>query len=266
MLVIGRAQLLRRGRWLAYMIALLGFIAAVLTLSRDGVTALAVGIAAALWVLPEKPVAKFFMRAAALTLPVVAWYAVDVIQAQRAQVNAQVYENVDTRFGLWSLAWKAFLDSPFSGSGWEHFRTISANLEQQTFAHNLFLSYLQIGGLVFGLPLVIMLIRLWIRSSRRFRPIGPALLALFAISQTDPYTEGSVGGITVWLVVAFAFALPAWARTDQSDVSSEPEDDASPKKARMGRSPGRVFYPLSERPNRNHRGYLAPRRATTRSR
>lgn len=208
LLIIGRAHLLKRGRSFSYLVAAVGFVAAASTLSRGGVTALAVGVAAALWMLPERKASKFFLRLGALALPAVAWNAVGLIERQRASVNSQVYENVDTRFRLWSSAWNAFQDAPLVGSGWAHFRSISANVEVHSFAHNLFLSYLQIGGLLFGLPLLVIMLTLGVKGARRFRPIGPGLLAAFAITLTDPFTEGTVGGLTVWAAVAFAFTVP----------------------------------------------------------
>lgn len=206
-LLVVRSRLLRR-RFFPLLVAAVGTIAALLTLSRGGAFAAAVFIASALWLMPRTPIAKFFGRALALSLPFAAWYAMDLIASQRYAASSQVDVNIDARFTLFGAAWQTFLTSPIGGSGWAGFRETTSGLAaQQTFAHNAFLSYLQIGGLLFGVTTLVVLVVTAVKAARKWPTVIPALMAIAAISMTDPFTEGTVGGMITWSTLAFAYLV-----------------------------------------------------------
>ncbi|MFZ4893077.1 O-antigen ligase family protein [Plantibacter sp. Mn2098] len=208
-LVVGSIALLarirsssRRPSIFAYLPALMATAVALLTLSRGAVIALCVGAVVFVWNMAERPLPKFFLRAIALVIPFVALFLIDSATSQRLAVNSRVLVNVDSRFELFRLAAEEFASSPFIGTGWLSFRGVSgAEIETQSFAHNLVLSFLQIGGLVFGLPVVTLIVVFVFRACRSDRLLSAAALSAIAISMTDPFFEGTVGGILVWAVV-----------------------------------------------------------------
>lgn len=207
-LLLLRRTRMRRWRMLLTVTALVALGVACLTLSRGGVVTIAVGLGAMFWVLPRTAIAKFFCRALAIFSIIGVYWIINVIEDQRATVNSQVYKNVDTRFAIWQDAIDSIIHNPILGSGWAGFRLITADaVEQHTFAHNVVLSYLQIGGLLMGGAVLAALVFVAVRGIRLWPAILPAILAALSISLTDPFTEGTVGAMTTWLVLSFPFVV-----------------------------------------------------------
>lgn len=204
-MLIVRARLMVKHRVYAYVAAVVAIVFSSLTLSRGGVVATAVGAAAILWFIPKKPVWKFLGRTVALAAPVVAYFGISHIEAQRAMIDRQVYVNIDLRFMLWQSAIDSLFENPIFGTGWAGFRVVTAGAsETHTFAHNLFLSYGQIGGILFGLSAVVIILATGIGAVKRWPPILPPLLAALAISMTDPFSEGTMASLILWSAFGFA--------------------------------------------------------------
>ena len=241
LIVMGRSASLGRGRKFAVTVGLVAIGVALLTLSRGALIAACVGAVFLLWsksqaqrtaagqVHVNAVVARLLSRTLAVFVPAVAFLAVGHVTELRAQVSGQVYRNVDTRFEMYRMAWQQFLESPLTGTGWASFREVSSL--GSSFAHNLVLSMLQIGGLL-AVPYLTTLGVLAYRVFRRGGPYAAAVAAAIAISMTDPFFESTVGNLIV-LPVAFLACLSP-ARTADHDGKATPRTGS----ARTGLRPG----------------------------
>jgi hypothetical protein len=75
--------------------------------------------------------------------------------------------------------------------------------ENQTFAHNLVFSMLQIGGLL-SIPYLVVLAVLSYRAFRHGGPYAAAIAAAIAISMTQPFFESTVCNLIVLPVALLA--------------------------------------------------------------
>jgi hypothetical protein len=226
--LIVMARSIRIGRHRKYAIILgLGAIGvALLTLSRAAAIAACVGAMFFLWSRsgqqlprPLRPAStasrhadtsvlvRMISRALAVFVPVVGYIAVDHATELRSQVDTQVVRNIDTRFEMFRLAWEEFLRRPLTGTGWASFREAALGTvgESQTFAHNLVLSMLQIGGLL-SVPYLAALAVVMYRALRHGGPYTAAIAAAIAVSMAQPFFESTVGNMII-LPVAFLAGL-----------------------------------------------------------
>jgi hypothetical protein len=70
----------------------------------------------------------------------------------------------------------------------------------QSFAHNLVLSFLQMAGLL-ALPFLIIVARWTLIAARRRPELLPAIAAGLSLSITEPFFEGFVGALVMWMVL-----------------------------------------------------------------
>lgn len=236
LIVMGRSIHVGRHRKFAITFGLAGIGVALLTLSRGAAIAACVGAMVFLWsksgrqlprrLRPASTVSgsadlsllgRLLSRVLAIFIPVLGFIAIDHATDLRAQVNTQVMRNVDTRFEMFRLAWEEFLSSPLTGTGWASFReaALAAVGESQTFAHNLVLSMLQIGGLL-SVPYLVALSVLMYRGLRHGGPYRAAVAASIAVSMAQPFFESTVGNLTS-LPVAFLAGLSTVAAVDGSN-------------------------------------------------
>lgn len=224
--VMARSASLGRHRKYAVTVGLVAIGVALLTLTRGAVVAASIGAMFFLWSKSgrQRPqgnrqgstasrhvnpgvFARLLSRVLAICIPVVGFIAVEHATALRAQVNGQVYTNIETRFEMYRLAWDEFLRSPLTGTGWASFReaSLDATGQSQTFAHNLVVSMLQIGGLL-SVPYLVALSFLAYRALRNGGPYTAAIAAAIAVSMTQPFFESTVCNLIV-LPVAFLAGL-----------------------------------------------------------
>lgn len=236
LIVMARSARLGRHRKYAVTLGLVALGVALLTLTRGAVVAACVGAMFFLWSksgrqLPQqsrlqstaarrishKVPVQLISRTLAVLIPVVGFVAIEHATALRAQINGQVYANIGTRFEMYQLAWEEFLKRPLTGTGWASFReaSLSATGQSQTFAHNLVVSMLQIGGLM-ALPYLVALSFLAYRALRHGGPYTAAVAAAIAVSMTQPFFESTVCNLIV-LPVAFLAGLGAATSTQDDD-------------------------------------------------
>ena len=166
LILIARSTHLGRNRQVAVTLAFVTMGAALLTLTRGAIIAACVGAVFFLWSGSsghqqpsgadrvragghQRRLSAVLSRALAVVIPVAAFLAIEHVTELRAQVGTQVHTNIEIRFQMYRLAWEEFLNSPLTGTGWASFRDVSLDSAglSETFAHNLVISMLQIGGL-----------------------------------------------------------------------------------------------------------------------
>lgn len=258
---MARSANLSRHRKYAITLALISIGVALLTLSRGAIVAACVGAIFFLWSKSPRPqqrplrasstrslrlsasgLIRLAARILAVFVPVAAFMAVDHVTGLRAQINKQVFSNVDNRFDLYRLAWDNFLRSPLTGTGWASFRESSMSLagQSQTFAHNLVLSMLQIGGMM-ALPYLVVLAYLTYRALKYGGPLAAAVAAAVAVSMTQPFFESTVGNLIVLPVI---FLAGTHATAKAGSRGSEVENP------RKGSRPSRPLVERRVRPAR----------------
>jgi hypothetical protein len=226
LIVMARSIRVGRHRKYAIVFGLAAIGVALLTLSRSAAIAACVGAMFFLWsksgqhlprrVRPASTASRHadisvlvrpLLRVLAVFIPVLAFIAVDHVTDLRSQLNTQVMRNIDTRFEMFRLAWREFLDNPLTGTGWASFREAAQGTvgESQTFAHNLVLSMLQIGGLL-SVPYLVALAVLMYRALRHGGPYTAAIAAAIAVSMAQPFFESTVGNLII-LPVGFMAGL-----------------------------------------------------------
>lgn len=206
-------------------------IAALLTLSRGAAVSLAVGAAVLLWTAGSRTWQKIALRLTSFFLPALAIYLISTLENVRYQGSSQATSNIESRLKLFEVAWANFLESPWIGNGWISFRSISAStVEEQSFAHNFFLSFLQIGGIAFGLVTIITFLALMVRTLGRNPRIAPALFAAFSISMSDPFFESTVANLlTLAAIFASLTRFPSISRRE-----TEPYDNINKYASKFG--------------------------------
>lgn len=212
-LVVSRGREIAARRAASYLVGALSTAAALSIYSRGAVVALGAGLVVLLWNSGRTTAGRYAIRVVGISVPAAAWVMIQEATQVRLQVDSQVLRNVDARLALARLAWRSFGDSPVLGTGWASLR--SASMSQlgfeTTFAHSLALSFLQIGGLV-ALPFLVFLARTVLRALRLQHALAPAFVATLAISMTDPFFEGTVGGLIGLALAALIWADPGSGR------------------------------------------------------
>lgn len=207
---------------LSTVIALSAFAIAVATLSRGALVALAVGTATHLWSAGRTPGSRFLLRTSCIVVPLVGLNILDRVTQLRSTGGYDPSQNTEARFVLYRTAWEQFLGSPLIGTGWTGLEAALPSQFVTSFAHNAILSFLQMGGLI-GLIILIILYRnnkvAWSERTAR-----SALASAFAISMTDPFYEGFVGCLLVLTaIVATSMSrdLDAESYTTLADPSAK---------------------------------------------
>lgn len=206
-LVVGAFALIGAGRRAlgVWVVSGAAITMSLLTLSRGALVAATAGGAALLWNIGRTSAARLALRTVALGAIGFAVLAFDSVTAARSVGGYDPESNVQARFHLFAVAWHQFLSSPITGTGWLALRDSSGFDTRISFAHNVVLSFLQMGGLCGAVYLGILV---WaVRRSWRLAPsMRGALCAAVAISLTDPYWESLVGAMIGWAVL---FWIPA---------------------------------------------------------
>jgi O-antigen ligase len=116
--------------------------------------------------------------------------------------SADPASNIDARLILYRLAWHQFADSPFVGTGWTALRAPSEAIfgGPISFAHNWYLSALQIAGLL-AVPMLIVFTVLVFRSIRGAGLYGAPVAAAFVASMIEPVMEGYVGALVIGTIL-----------------------------------------------------------------
>jgi hypothetical protein len=233
LVVMARSAQVGCHRKFAVTIGLIAIGVALLTLTRGAVIAACVGAVFLLWsrtghqrprqVRPAlaasrhantKILVRLLLRALAVLIPVIGFLAIERATKLRAQLNTQVYANIDIRFEMYRLAWEEFLRNPLTGTGWASFRETSLNFTGQSlsFAHNLVVSMLQIGGLL-SVPYLVVLSFLAYRVFRNGGPYTAAVAASIAVSMTQPFFESTVCNLII-VPIIFIASLPTAKNAD----------------------------------------------------
>lgn len=255
LIVMARSASLHRYRKVIVTVALVAIGVALLTLTRGAIIAACVGAVFFLWSRSGKQrqqrvrssstgsrhadnavLVRLLLRGLAVVIPVVGFLAIERVTELRAQLNSQVHTNIDIRFEMYRLAWEEFLKSPLTGTGWASFREVSLDNtgQSETFAHNLVVSMLQIGGLL-SLPYLAALTFLAYRAFKHGGPYTAAVAASIAISMTQPFFESTICNLIV-LPVAFLAALStATAPDDDGGAGTPPRTGATRTRSRSPR-------------------------------
>jgi O-antigen ligase len=196
------------------------------TLSRGAAVAGAIGILVLLWNAGPTKAARGLLRVSCVGLVFAAAEVFSAITDARSVGGYDPGQNIDARVLLIHLAWDQFLSSPLTGTGWLALRDVSPFSVPISFAHNVVLSFLQIGGL-FGALFLAIVAKLMIVGYRNRAAMVAATTAAIAMSFSDPFLEGGVGALIAWLTIGYA----AFGSNDlvSEDALSRPEDMAPPK-------------------------------------
>ena len=183
-------------------VAALAFVCAAMTYSRGGIIAAGVGIFAALWMWGPQGQRKVRLRLLAILILPLALLAYNWAIDSRSQVNRQVFRNVDLRLEMYRVALSDFAAHPLFGSGWLGLRKSAGSRlgYESAFAHNLILSFGQIAGIL-GLIVVVILVGLAWRGIRRVPWIAAPISAAMVGAMSDPFFEGTVGGVLAWSAI-----------------------------------------------------------------
>jgi hypothetical protein len=200
--VVARLLEVRTARWL-WAVPVIGFGSALLTLSRGAAVAGAIGLLVLLWNSGRTTTTRFLLRVSCVGLVVAAAEVFTAITDARSVGGYDPGQNIDARITLLSIAWDQFLSSPLTGTGWLALRDVGAFAVPISFAHNVVLSFLQIGGL-FGLVFLVVLARQVYVGLRHRTPMFAAVAALLAMSFSDPFLEGGVGSLIAWVAIGYA--------------------------------------------------------------
>lgn len=208
--LVARTAEVRTGRWLLFLGACVAMVTAISTLSRGAVITLAAGLLVIAWRAGTTRTSRFVWRISALAVPFVGLSLLTAVVDERfSGTSADPATNINARIDLYRLAFADFLHSPFIGTGWTGLRANSEMLfgSPISFAHNWYLSAVQIGGLL-ALPVLAAFTYLAFRAIRMGRLFGAAVLAAFSASMIEPVIEGYVGSLILIFVVVAANELP----------------------------------------------------------
>jgi len=167
----------------------IGFIAVLLTASREGFLAALIALAGSAWILMRRRPRR--LTVAILALPVVfavLWFTVPAATLQRlGTIPEQLHGgDLNQRLNIWSAGWRAFTQAPLFGSGAGSFVT-AAHLAPIDTAHNTALSVVVNGGLI-ALMLLLLLVAMTWRS---------------ALTTSGPLRIALAGSLLVWMVTTF---------------------------------------------------------------
>jgi hypothetical protein len=203
--IIGRAWQLRGRYFLLLIPAACALVIPLFSASRGAIVEVAVGAIVIMWSLGRTTVQKWIWRTASIVVPVGAYVLINMAVATRLRSDTQVLKNVDDRFVLYRLSWEQFLGSPGWGTGWTSLRGPSAHAlgSPQSFGHNFFLSFLQIGGLL-ALPFIVCIVVMAVLVVFKGGLLGASAAAALTIAMTDPFFEGTAGSVVSLAVIIFA--------------------------------------------------------------
>lgn len=187
------------GRLPSSLLAFVVMASAGLTLSRGALLAGGIGAAAYFWSVGRRASTRLLLRSACLGVPFVAFYLLAHITSLRSAGGYDPSQNTDARFDIYYVAWTEFLDHPLIGTGWTGLTAALPSGLPASFAHNVVLSFLQIGGLA-GIMILILLLRLNVEAWND-RSVRAPLAAAAAISMTDPFYEGFVGALIIMAIL-----------------------------------------------------------------
>jgi O-antigen ligase len=194
-----------------------GLIAVLLTASREGFLAALIAIAGSAVILTRHHARR--MLIGMFTLPLVAmllWFLIPAETLDRlATIPEQLQRgDLNQRFNIWSVGWRAFAHAPFIGYGAGSFVT-AAHLAPIDTAHNTALSIAVSGGLC-ALFLASILFVLVVRAALHTR--GPLRTALFtaliawAVTTLAATVEENR---TTWLLLGVIVLAGRFAREDR---------------------------------------------------
>lgn len=223
-----RAILVDRGKILLAAAAVVGGIGCLATLSRGGAIALAAGLAVMLWGRGRVQFTRVLTRIIALAVPIVGFVLVQAITDSRLQINQQAAMNLQLRGALYEVAFNEFLRSPFVGTGWAGLELAAYPVlgSRTTYAHNVLLSFLQIGGLTVGLTLLLAITWGLVRGLRAGPIYAAPLVAAVFISLSDPFLEGTVGAAFFWVAVML---VDQHRRSPHRAGGRAPKNSAAPR-------------------------------------
>lgn len=186
-----------------------------LAVSRGGILVLGAGACVLLWAWPRPSGLLVWSRVWAISLLALAAFAVDVARDFRAESSTQVDLNVDSRFRLSNLAFRIFTENPLGGTGWTALREPSLFElgRQQSFAHNVIPSFLQIGGLL-SMPFLMLLAYRTVCAIRVGGVLLAPVVACVVFSMTDPFFEGTIGGVLAWACLTVVQARMSNSRSE----------------------------------------------------
>lgn len=219
--LIARSGDVAKWRWLLILGAVVAIVVAVSTLSRGAVVALAAGALIVTWRAGRTAFGRVLWRLGALAVPVGAFLVMSSIVGERFEgTSADPASNIDARLVLYRLAWQQFADSPFVGTGWTALRAPSEAIfgGPISFAHNWYLSALQIAGLL-AVPMLIVFTVLVFRSIRGAGLYGAPVAAAFVASMIEPVMEGYVGALVIGTILLSVY------RSHQSKVAEPKTPD-----------------------------------------
>jgi hypothetical protein len=226
--VVARLMELRTSRWL-WVVPALGFASALLTLSRGAAVSGAVGIMVLLWNAGRTTTARAVLRVSCIGLVFAAAEVFTAITEARSVGGYDPGQNIDARIELIRLAWEQFLSAPLTGTGWLALRDVADFGVPISFAHNVVLSFLQIGGL-FGVVFLVVLARQALKGWRSRTPMFAAVAAALAMSLSDPFFEGGVGALVAWVAIGYAAFSPARPTRVASPVRPVAQPSGPPTK------------------------------------
>lgn len=256
--VMARSANLGRHRKYAITLGLVTIGVALLTLTRGAIIAACVGAMFFLWsksgrhrprrsssrTVDADAVVRLLARVLTVFVPIVGLIGIERATELRAQLNTQVHTNVDIRLDMYRLAWEDFIRNPLTGTGWASFRETSLDFtgQSETFAHNLVISMLQIGGLL-SLPYLVALSYLAYRALRHGGPYTAAITAAIAVSMTQPFFESTVCNLIV-LPIAFLAGISTRKAADNDNGGMEKPRSST---NRMRKSHRRSHEPADRR-------------------
>lgn len=208
------------GSLMSPLLSLFVLLSAGLTLSRGALLAGGVGSAAYFWTVGRRKSTRLILRFACLAVPFIAFYLLAHITALRSTGGYDPSQNTDARFVIYRVAWSEFVDHPALGTGWTGLTEALPSGLPASFAHNVVLSYLQIGGLI-GLMILLLLLRLNLEAWTDHSVRAP-LAAAATISMTDPFYEGFVGALIIMAILVSTIASRRRDYSSAEAVIAEP--------------------------------------------
>lgn len=213
--------------WWTYIVPAAGVLGSTALLSRGAAIACLVGLACAVWLTTRTVRRRALWLVAGLALDVVYFVVtlaamsgrflapgrtsdggmdgvVDVLSSTAASPAGS--QNINARVDLIKAAWRQFTSNPLTGSGWWALRAEEIAGAQISYAHNLFLSFLQIAGVAGGVALIVLAVLGW-SAFRGSLLIAPFLIAASVLLMTDPIMESTNGGQLIWAASSAGTAL-----------------------------------------------------------
>ncbi|TFC68586.1 O-antigen ligase [Cryobacterium sp. TMT2-4] len=199
---LGRSQVMNRASGWMLLAAGIGLASALITTSRGAVLSLGAGLIVFLWGYGKTPLRRFLVRTAALVSPLLTAFLLSTINSARFDGQGGDSANISARFELFDISWSQFLSSPLWGTGWATLESVTVDRfgAPLTFAHNLFFSFLQIGGFLSIPILFYILVSVTLGISRR-HAFAAAAAAMFVLAQTEPIFEGLVGASIAFTIL-----------------------------------------------------------------